>query len=163
MAVLEAQVTDLRERDRRTYNQANLTLRQALTVGPAYASPDPEVPEAIETAVAAKQESHEAHELATAAMQVATRAQEAHQQNVKLLNAVRETQSEHTQTLARHGEILAEHGERLDRIEGRLDGIEGRLDGIEGNLGTVTAGVQDIQLMLRGLIQREGGEQSSVS
>lgn len=51
-----------------------------------------------------------------------------------LLQALAETQSEHTAT-------LRDHTMRLTRIEGRLDGVEGRLGAVEGELGTVHAGV----------------------
>ena len=44
-----------------------------------------------------------------------------------LLQALADTQSDHTM--------------RLTRIEGRLDGVEGRLGAVEGELGTVHAGV----------------------
>jgi septal ring factor EnvC (AmiA/AmiB activator) len=50
------------------------------------------------------------------------------QGQIGVLNALRETQQEHGQTLAKHGQILAkhthmltEHGKRLDRLEHKVD------------------------------------------
>lgn len=90
-------------------------------------------------------------DIATSAYREAMDARLWPKHNVELLRALRETQmqhseilDEHTQMLTEHGRLLAEHGLRLSAIEGRL--------------GTITVGVHDIQLMLKHLVEREGGE-----
>jgi hypothetical protein len=114
-------------------------------------------------------------EIAWTAYREAQDARVWHKHNVELLRAVRESQAEHTTTLAEHGQILAEQGRILaehGRIlaehtttlteHGRILVEHGRrLDNIEGKLGTITLGVHDIQLMLRHLVEREGGESAS--
>ncbi len=43
------------------------------------------------------------------------------QGQVGVLNALRDTQQEHGQTLAKHSHMLAEHGKRLGRLEHKVD------------------------------------------
>jgi hypothetical protein len=89
-------------------------------------------------------------DLAVAAARDALTAREAHQKNVELLNAVRKTQAEHTQT-------LAEHTQRLDSIENKL----GELDTIKGKLGQLTVGMHTIEtLLLRRLADEDGPRDS---
>jgi len=57
------------------------------------------------------------------------------QKNIELLNALRKTQAEHSQTLAEHG---------------------GRLDSIDGKLGQLALGVHTIESLLRRLVD-DGG------
>ena len=64
------------------------------------------------------------------------------QKNIELLNALRKTQAEHSQTLGEHGHVLAEHSRRLDSIDGKL--------------GQVTLGVHTIESLLRRLVDEEG-------
>lgn len=65
-----------------------------------------------------------------------------------LLQALAETQAEHTATFARHTATLDQHTEQLTRIEARFDGLEARFGGLE-------SGVQEIIGMLETLIGRE--------
>jgi hypothetical protein len=74
-------------------------------------------------------------------------ARQAHQRNIELLNALRKTQAEQSQT-------LSEHTVRLDRIEGRLDRID-------GSLGVLTAGVHSIESMLTRIVGEEGEQPHS--
>lgn len=71
-------------------------------------------------------------------------ARQAHQKNIELLNALRKTQAEHSQT-------LAEHSQRLDAIDAKLEQHDGRLDDIQGKLGTLTLGMHTIETLLRRL------------
>jgi hypothetical protein len=89
-------------------------------------------------------------DLAVAAARDALTAREAHQKNIELLNALRQTQAEHTQT-------LAEHTQRLDSIENKL----GELDTIKGKLGQLTVGMHTIEtLLLRRLADEDGPRDS---
>jgi hypothetical protein len=58
-----------------------------------------------------------------------------------VLNAVRETQSEHIT-------VLREHSTQLGMVENRLAGVEGRLAAVEGTLQKVHVGIEVIVGML---------------
>ena len=73
-------------------------------------------------------------DLAVTAAREALTAREAHQKNIELLNALRKTQSEHTQ--------------RLDSMDQRFDRIDDRLERIEGSLGVLTVGMHSIESLL---------------
>ena len=92
----------------------------------------------------AQDQRHSTDTAVTAAREALT-AREAHQKNIELLNALRKTQSEHTQKLDRMDE-------RFDRIDGRQDTMDGRLDRIEGSLGILTVGVHSIESLLTRLV-----------
>jgi hypothetical protein len=81
---------------------------------------------------------------------VALDARAAHQQNIAILNAVQQTQSEHTRT-------LAGHTQRLSNLETKVDQLGTSVDQIDGVLGGIAAGVHDITLMLGVLIERDAG------
>ncbi|MEV4279270.1 hypothetical protein [Actinoplanes xinjiangensis] len=93
-----------------------------------------------------------------------------------LIQAIQQTQSEHTATLAshtatlaRHTATLAEHGQRLDRLEGKVDRLEGKVDRLEGKVDRlegkvdrlegkvdrIAVGVEGIVGMLGTLIERD--------
>jgi len=76
-------------------------------------------------------------DLSITAAREALTAREAHQKNIELLNALRQTQAE-------QGGTLAEHSNRLDSIEGRLGSIDGKL-------GQLTVGMHTIESLLRRL------------
>lgn len=78
-----------------------------------------------------------ASDLAVTAAGESLTARQAHQKNIELLNALRKTQAEHSQTLAEHTQMHAEHRERLDDIQGKL--------------GTLTVGMHTIETLLRRL------------
>jgi hypothetical protein len=111
------------------------------------------------------------------ALREAVAARKAQAKNIELLNALRVTQAEHTETLAEHGRILGEHGrmlgehgrmlgehgKRLDSIEsklgehGRILGEHGkRLDSIDNKLGRLAVGMYTIEGLLRRLVDEEG-------
>ena len=111
---------------------------------------------------------HQRHstDIAVTAAREALTAREAHQKNIELLNALRNTQAEQTQRLDRMdhrlGRIEGRQGTmdgRLDRIEGRQDTMDGRLDRIEGSLGVLTVGVHSIESLLTRLVDEsdDGG------
>jgi hypothetical protein len=79
-------------------------------------------------------------DIGTSALREALEARLWHKHNVELLRAVRDTQTEHSETLAEHAR---------------------RLDAIDGKLGRLTVGMHDIQLMLKHLIEREGSESAA--
>jgi chromosome segregation ATPase len=91
------------------------------------------------------QDQRHSTDTAITAARGALTAREAHQKNIELLNALRKTQSEHTQKLDRMDE-------RFDRIDGRQDTMDGRLDRIEGSLGILTVGVHSIESLLTRLV-----------
>jgi hypothetical protein len=78
--------------------------------------------------------------LGITAIREARIASKAHQKNIKLLNALRKTQAEHSRT-------LSEHTKRLDTIDGRLDTIDGKL-------GQMTFGMHTIESLLRQLVEQ---------
>lgn len=63
----------------------------------------------------------------------------------RVLNALRETQLEHSST-------LREHGQRLERLEGKIDRLEGRFDTLEremrGGFSTLNVGMAQITALL---------------
>lgn len=65
-------------------------------------------------------ETRHAFTVGVTASRDALTAREAHQHNIELLNALRETQAEHTQTLAEHSRMHDEHRQRFDAIDGKL-------------------------------------------
>jgi chromosome segregation ATPase len=67
-----------------------------------------------------------------------------------LLQALQETQSEHTATLREHGEMLRVHGEMLRDHGERLVRLEAGQARLEAGLATVHAGVQTIIGLLDG-------------
>jgi septal ring factor EnvC (AmiA/AmiB activator) len=73
-----------------------------------------------------------------------------------LLQAVSQTQSEHTAALREHTVLLWDHSVRLGRLEAGQERIEGRVMNLETGLATVQVGVQTII----GLLDRDidGGE-----
>jgi hypothetical protein len=81
-------------------------------------------------------------DLAVVAGRDALTAREAHQKNIELLNALRKTQSEHTQ--------------RLHSIESKL----GELGTIKGKLGQLTVGMHTIETLLRRLADEDGARDS---
>ena len=93
------------------------------------------------------------HDVAVVAARDALTAREAHQRNIELLNALRKTQMEHTQTLAEHGRVLAEH-------TGRMNSIDGRMDSIDGKLGQLTLGMHTIESLLRRLVNESGDDKA---
>jgi chromosome segregation ATPase len=109
---------------------------------------------ALETRVdqLSMQNGHTA-DLAVAAARDALTAREAHQKNIELLNALRQTQAEHTQTLAEHTRKLTEHDRRFDAVDRRLDEIHGKL-------GQLTVGVHTIESLLRRLADEDGARDS---
>ncbi|MGI8574954.1 MAG: hypothetical protein ACR2MA_06350 [Egibacteraceae bacterium] len=119
----------------------------------------------------ATQTAHATETGLTAAREALT-AREAHQQNIELLNALRQTQleqgqtldehtrtlDEHTRTLAEHTRILDEHSHiltahsgRLDSHDARLDSIDARLDSIDDKLGALMLGMHTVESLLRRL------------
>jgi chromosome segregation ATPase len=65
-----------------------------------------------------------------------------------LLQALRDTQSDHTRRLTTiEGKLLNVEG-RLGNVEGRLGNVEGRLENVEGTLHKVHTGVEAIREML---------------
>ncbi|MEU8659976.1 hypothetical protein [Actinoplanes philippinensis] len=54
-----------------------------------------------------------------------------------LIQAISETQSEHTATLAEHTAILTDHTLRLGRLEGKVDELHGGVHKIIGMLDTL--------------------------
>lgn len=72
-------------------------------------------------------------EVGRAARQAMT-ATEAHRRNIELLNALRETQAEHTR--------------RLGSIETRVGSIETRVGSIDGTLGQMALGMHAIESIL---------------
>lgn len=89
----------------------------------------------------------------------ARRASRAHEQNVRLLNAVRATQAEHSQTLEHHermienqGRVLEHHGQVLEHHSAILGDHTSRLDSIDGKLGQMALGMHTIEGLLRRLV-----------
>ena len=80
--------------------------------------------------------------MSASASRAAQSAVAAHQRNIDLLNALRETQAEHSRVLAEHSRVLAEHGRRLD-------GIDTNLDAVHGKLGQLALGMHTIEDLLR--------------
>jgi hypothetical protein len=80
------------------------------------------------------------------ATDVSRTASTAHQKNVALINAIRETQAEHSR-------ILAEHDRRFDTIDRRFDTIDGRMNAIDGKLGQLTLGMHAIESLLRRMVE----------
>jgi len=72
---------------------------------------------------------------------------DAHQ---RLLEALRETQVE-------QGERLARHDERFDRLERRFDGLEGRFDGVENRMYLGFAGLERNQALILDLLRQRNG------
>ena len=102
------------------------------------------------------QDQRHSTDIAVTGAREALTAREAHQKNIELLNAVRKTQTEHTQRLDRLDERFDRVDERFDRIEGRQDTMDGRLDRIEGSLGVLTVGVHSIESLLTRLVDESG-------
>jgi peptidoglycan hydrolase CwlO-like protein len=50
------------------------------------------------------------------------------QGQIGVLNALRDTQQEHGQTLAKHSHMLTEHGKRLGRLENKVDALDHKVD-----------------------------------
>lgn len=93
-------------------------------------------------------QSEHANDLSVIAAREALTARQAHQRNIELLNALRKTQAEQTQTLADHTQTLADHTQRLaDHTQ--------RLDSIDGKLGMITVGVHTIETLLRRLTDED--------
>src|SRR5690606_18688450 len=76
----------------------------------------------------------------------------AHRQNVRLLNAVRATQAEHSRRLDTIDGRLDTMDGRLDTMDGRLDSVDRRLDtmvgrlaAVEGRLDTVEESLDDLR------------------
>ena len=76
-------------------------------------------------------------------------AQEAHRQNVRMLNAIRETQAEHSRRL---GAVE----QRLGAVEQRLDAVEQRLDAIEEKLGGMMVMMHEMHRILTRLAEDAG-------
>ncbi len=94
-------------------------------------------------------ETRHGTDLAVTAAREALTARDAHQKNIELLNALRRTQAEHSQTLAGHSHTLAGHSQTLAEHGQRLEAIDGKL-------GMLTVGVHTIESLLRRLVN-EGG------
>ncbi|CAN5910194.1 hypothetical protein BH23ACT10_BH23ACT10_24150 [soil metagenome] len=92
-----------------------------------------------------------ATDLGATATRQAVAAQQAHKRNIELLNALRETQAEHSQMHAEHSRRFDVIDRRLEVIDGRLESIDGRMNAIDGTLGRVTLGMHTIEGLLRGL------------
>lgn len=86
-------------------------------------------------------EVRHAADLGVAARRDALTAQEAHQRNIDLLNALRVTQAEHTRMLAEHSRVHTEHSQRFDAIDGKL--------------GQLALGMHTIESLLRQLIEQD--------
>ena len=67
----------------------------------------------------------------------------------RLIQAISETQSDHTR--------------QLRTIDGRLEKVEGKLEKVEGKLDLVHVGVQAIHTLLTGLTAHEAHEDRQVS
>lgn len=67
-----------------------------------------------------------------------------------LLQALADTQSEHTAILAGHTAILADHTVRLTRLEVGMDRLEARTERLEVGMEKVLVGVQTIVGLLDG-------------
>ncbi|MCP2164572.1 hypothetical protein [Goodfellowiella coeruleoviolacea] len=65
--------------------------------------------------------------------------------HTKTLNALRETQVE-------HGQTLAEHGKRLTSLETKLDALETKVD---NGFATLGAGMTQITALLTTLVERD--------
>ena len=76
----------------------------------------------------------------------------------RLIQAVSDTQSDHTRQLRTIDGRLGKVEGRLGQVEGRLEQVEGRLDQVEGKLDLVHVGVQAIHTLLTGLTADETHE-----
>lgn len=85
-------------------------------------------------------------DLGVTATREARTAREAHQRNIGLLNALRETQADHSRIFAEHSRILAEHSRMHTQHTARFDAID-------GTLGRLTLGMHTIESLLRGMIE----------
>ncbi len=75
--------------------------------------------------------------------------------HTKTLNALRETQVEHGQTLAEHGKVLAEHSRMLTE-HSRMLTEHGRMLTEHGKvLGEIKTGVAHITALLTTIIERD--------
>ena len=81
------------------------------------------------------------------------------QGQVGVLNALRDTQQEHGETLAKHSHMLAEHGKRLGRLEHKVDTgfakadenyaqVNANFAEVEGQLKQVRTGIAKITGLL---------------
>jgi chromosome segregation ATPase len=75
-------------------------------------------------------------------------------QHTKVLNAVGQTQAEHTRLLTGLSQVLQVHGVRLDRVDQRLDGVDQRLDGVDQRLDRVDQRFDGMDQRFDGVDQR---------
>ena len=78
-----------------------------------------------------------------------------------LLQAVANTQSEHTARLTAIETDMTEVKDRLGNVENRLGNVENRLGNVEQGLGNVQVGVQTIIAILDRKIDEEAGDAGS--
>ena len=74
----------------------------------------------------------------------------------RLIQAISETQSDHTR------QLRTING-RLEKVDGRLEKVEDRLEKVEGKLDLVHVGVQAIRTLLTGLTADEAHEDNQMN
>jgi ABC-type transporter Mla subunit MlaD len=90
--------------------------------------------------------------VAARASRLAESALTAHRYNIRMLNALAETQAEHSARFDRIDQRLDRVDQRLDRVDQRLDRVDQRLDEVGGSLGRLTAGMHTIESLLRRVV-----------
>lgn len=96
-----------------------------------------------------------ATDLSVTAGREALTAREAHQHNVELLNALRQTQAEHSATLAEHSATLAEHSATLAEHGRILAHHTTRFDHQDEALAQLAVGMYSIERLLTRLVADE--------
>lgn len=94
-------------------------------------------------------EVRQAADVSAAASRDAQVALAAHRRNTRLLNALRETQADHS----RRFDVI--HA-RLEGIDARLEGIDARLNRFDGTFGRLTVGMHTIESLLRRALDDAG-------
>ena len=81
----------------------------------------------------------------------------------RLIQAISETQSDHTRQLRTINGRLEKVDGRLEKVDGRLEKVEGKLEKVEGKLDLVHVGVQAIHTLLTGLTADETHEDNQLN
>jgi hypothetical protein len=94
----------------------------------------------------------------------------AHQQNIRMLTALRETQIEHGQRLDAIDARLVEHDRRFDAVDRRFDAVDRRFDAVDrrfdaidtqlseirGTIGRVAVGMYALDKLVRRIVPDDG-------
>jgi chromosome segregation ATPase len=72
--------------------------------------------------------------------------------HTRSLQALHDTQSDHTRRLTRIEDKVGGIEDRLGRVEDRLDGVEDRLDGVEDRMGRLEEGLGNVRIGVHAIL-----------